>query len=99
MCVLQSVCSESASFDLTAPFLGGCIQEANEAYVVAVKRQESNAHGGQVPHHSLCNAKEPLRQPAACLYIHMDSSSSLTPDYDCRATARASPTTLSWGRS
>lgn len=44
----QSVCSDAGSFDIAAPFLGGCIEEANEAYVVAVKRQEGNAHGGQV---------------------------------------------------
>ena len=42
--MLQSVCSDAGSFDITAPFLGGCIEEANEAYVVAVKRQESGAH-------------------------------------------------------
>ena len=40
----QSVCSDAGSFDITAPFLGGCIEEANEAYVVAVKRQESGGH-------------------------------------------------------
>ena len=97
MCLVQSVCSESASFDLTAPFLGSCIQEAHEAYVVAVKRQESNARGGQVPHLLLCNANEHLRQPAAFLYVQMRSSSSSTPD--CRGTARASPTTLSWRQS
>lgn len=42
---MQSVCSDAGSFDITAPFLGGCIEEANDAYVVAVKRQENTAHG------------------------------------------------------
>lgn len=44
--VMQSVCSESGSFDLAAPSLGSCIAEAQIAYTVAVKRQETIGGGG-----------------------------------------------------
>ena len=52
---LQSVCSDSASCEISASLLGGCIEEAYQAEVIAVKRQES----------------QPSGHPQVCLYFNI----------------------------
>lgn len=41
--LLQSVCSESASFDLPAGVLASCVQEVQSALEVALVRREDGA--------------------------------------------------------
>ena len=47
---LQSVCSESASFDLPAGVLASCVQEVQSALEIALVRREDGAaqRGGEI---------------------------------------------------
>ena len=47
---LQSVCSESASFDLPAGILASCVQEVQSALEIALVRREDGAaqRGGEI---------------------------------------------------